>query len=187
MPNSRKCGEKHKSANAVYSRLKKKFDVEKLYAFEYNRKRWRHWDKKNFSFVNMQYDTIGVPRDERFKSFHIQRDRQAEAGLSSEATPPWDYAFVCNRWSRGSVNANSLETDLPPVIPYQKTKLIFDWMGVIEKAKEIYTVDTSFFHLIKSMCLRQDKYYLDSRKTIATGEDYINGDFDNGWETISNI
>ena len=184
MPNSRRCGEKHKSANAVYSRLKKKFDVEKLYAFEYNRKRWRQWHENKVSFVNMQYDTIGVPRDERFKSFHIQRDRRAEARLSDEAMPSWDYAFMCNRWSRGSANVDSLETDLPPVIPYQKTKLIFDWMGVIEKANEIYTVDTSFFHLIKSMRLEQDKYYLDSRKTIATGEDYINGEFDNNWVVV---
>jgi hypothetical protein len=184
MPNSRRCDERYKSANSVYSKLKRKFDVEKLYAFEYNRKRWRHWHKNNVSFINMQYDRIGVPRDERFKSFYIERDERAEVALSKDTVPPWDYAFVCNRWSNGSINANGLDTDLPPVTPSQKTKLIFDWMGVIEKAKEIYTVDTSFFHLIKSMRLERAKHYLDSRKTIAVGEDYINGEFDNNWVVV---
>ena len=66
----------------------------------------------------------------------------------------------------------------------QKTNLIFDWMGVIEKAKEIYTVDTSFFHLIKSMRLPQEKFYVHSRKTIAIGQDYINSEFDNNWTMI---
>ena len=57
-------------------------------------------------------------------------------------------------------------------------------MGVIETATEIYTVDTSFFHLIKSMRLERAKHYLDSRKTIAVGEDYINGEFDNNWVVV---
>ena len=110
--------------------------------------------------------------------------RKSPSLISKEAVPPWGYAFVCNKWSNGSTNAYDLDTDLPPVVPYQKTNLIFDWMGVIEKAKEIYTVDTSFFHLIKSMRLKQRKYYLDSRKTIATGQDYINGEHDDNWEVV---
>ena len=184
MPGARRCDERHKSANTVYSKLKKKFDIEKIYGFQYNRGRWRHWHKKKASFVNMQYDAIGVPREERFNSFYIERDRKAETALFKEAAPPWDYAFICNKWSNGSTNAHDLDTGLPPVIPYQKTNLIFDWMGVIEKAKEIYTVDTSFFHLIKSMRLEQRKYYLDSRKTIATGQDYINSEHDDNWEVV---
>ena len=184
MPNARKCDQRHKSADHVFNKLKKDFDIEKTYAFQYNRKRWRHWHKKNVSFVNMQYDAIGVPREERFSSFYIERNRKAESALSKEAVPPWDYAFVFNKWSNGSTNAYDLDTDLPPVTSYAKTKLIFDWMEVIEKAKEIYTVDTSFFHLIKSMQLSQPKFYLKNRGTIAIGEDYINGEFDDGWTVV---
>ncbi|MAR68289.1 MAG: hypothetical protein CL833_13655 [Crocinitomicaceae bacterium] len=184
MPGSRRCDQRHKSANTVYNKLKKKFDLEKVYGFQYNSARWRHWHKKKASFINMQYDAIGVPREERFNSFYIERDGEAEDALSKEVVPPWDYAFVCNKWSKGSINAYNLDIDLPLAVPCQKTNLIFDWMGVIEKAKEIYTVDTSFFHLIKSMKLPQKKFYVNSRRSIAIGEDYLNGEFDNNWEMI---
>ena len=131
----------------------------------------------------MQYDTIGVPREERFKSFYMERNKKKEQALSKEA-PSGEYAFVCRKWSDGITNTNKVDTELPLVISYAKTKLIFDWMGVIESAKRIYTVDTSFFHLIKSMKLPQKKFYLHSRGTIAIGEDYLNGEFDNNWEII---
>ena len=184
MPGSRRCSERHKSADAIYSQLKKRFSVEKIYGFQYNRKRWKDWHKREVSFVNMQYDAIGVPREERLKSFYIERNRNKEQALSKEATPSGEYAFVCRQWSDGIANTNKVDTGLPLVISCAKTKLIFDWMGVIEGAKRIYTVDTSFFHLTKSMKLSQRKFYLHSRGTIAIGEDYLNGEFDNNWEMI---
>ena len=38
--------------------------------------------------------------------------------------------------------------------PVDYNGVIFEWMKIIEKASEIHTIDTSFFHLINSMNLK---------------------------------
>jgi hypothetical protein len=50
----------------------------------------------------------------------------------------------------------------------------FDWAKVIENAKEISIVDTSFNYLIEKLDLKAEKLYLTSRFTPANFSHIIN-------------
>lgn len=177
MPNARRCSERHKSADVVYKELEKIYNIEKIYSFQYNKRRWAKWHREGRSFINMQYDAIGVPREEKQNSFFIKRDLESENILFDQINPPEDYAFACCEWSSGRINREEIKTKLPVIHSEQKTKLIFDWIKTIEKSKVIFSVDTSFFHLIQAMNFCQNKFYIDARKSIAVGQDYLAGWF----------
>ena len=71
-----------------------------------------------------------------------------------------------------------ITSDLPRVNLRPISDSIFDWIGVLEKAKEIHTVDTSVFHLIKQLQLKSSKFFYDvSRTTPPTFED-------SNWNTV---
>lgn len=173
MPNARRCSERHKSADVVFRELEKTYNIEKMYSFQYNKRRWAKWHQKGKSFINMQYDAIGVDRQERLDSFYLERDHEAEDMLLDELRPERDYAFVCANWSCGGIDVDDLNIGLPKIVASKKTNLIFDWLKIIEMSKEIYSVDTSFFHLINSIKINSLKFYLNHRRSIATGEDYL--------------
>lgn len=65
--------------------------------------------------------------------------------------------------------------------------MIFDWQKVIENADEIHVLNTSWFHLIKSMRLNIPKYYYTVRKVemCEGNQDFLNDKFDHGWIKIN--
>ncbi len=123
-------------------------------------------------------DFILCPKDSIYDNFYIQRDDKTESDkmekiLSENGLDAGDkYAFVCVSCSVGT-DPKLLEeikafTGIPLIIAKQSVEykggdcstpvdyngVIFEWMKIIEEASEIHTIDTSFFHLINGMNLK---------------------------------
>jgi len=138
------------------------------------------------------YSIHGAPYSARHEHFDVKRDYDKEAELLATLYLPPEYAFCIDE---GRVPKFKLtpKTSLFTFKPHYRLDLfneyyIWDWMGVIEAASEIYTVDTSWMHLLKSMRLHQPKFYYDVRggvaKNIFTSR-YINDEYDYGWTVIN--
>lgn len=132
------------------------------------------------------YQIQGVPYKCRHEDFYFERDRAREDALFEKLKLPDRYAFVCNWSTQAAVSLDQIRkrTSLPIVLPYHEDTLIFDWMGVIENATEIHTVDTSYFHLVKQMRLDVPKFYYPVRNVAKSGHDYLNDAYDDKWERV---
>ena len=123
----------------------------------------------------------------RYKHYHLQRDKDRESRLSSSLDLPEKYAFCVDDTRKAKYNME-WKTDLPIVNPLEnpiwQDTLIFDWLGVIEGASEIHTVDTSWLHLIRTLQLNIPKFYYQVRELIMIQEGYLNDDHDKGWTRI---
>ena len=147
-------------------------------------------------------DLIICPEESIHNNFYIQRDDETESDkmqkiLSENRLNIGDkYAFVCVSCSLGTdpklLNKIKASTGIPLIIAKKSVEykggdcatlvdyngVMFEWMKIIEKASEIHTIDTSFFHLINSMNLKNvGKFFWKSfgRKFL----DHWNKD---GWE-----
>jgi len=113
------------------------------------------WEESLYNQMLMNYS-------KRFSDFYIERDRKREEKLEKNLNLPNRFAF-CNVLTSSGVNDLKIKTDLPKVFLDAKTDSLFDWMGVLEKAEEIHTVDSSVFQLIKQLNLDCGKFFYDTR------------------------
>ena len=89
-----------------------------------------------------------------------------------------EYSLVSNVWG---TPPNVARRDIPTNGKYKEIKIEiiegytpFDWSKVIEGAKEIFIVDTSFNYLIEKLNLRAENLYLTSRFTPPNFSHIIN-------------
>jgi hypothetical protein len=151
----------YKDLDVQFHRVKSDADCIPIYfkiptmriGFEHCREDW----EKSF------YDQVGLDYSKRFSGFHIDRDLDREQALEDKLNLPEEYAFVNKTASTGS-NELDLKTNLPLVELQPITDSIFDWIGVINKAKEIHTIDSSIFQLIRQLPVNGDRFFYDMRK-----------------------
>lgn len=197
-----------KSSRQVMLRFKKAYNhIKKLnphITFEPYKFQWKHLEKdwvkmaKNFGLGNetiwqkIFYRNLGVPHEARYSHFDIPRDRDSEQKLLDCLNLPNEYAFVVK--VAGGVNYNiEAKTNLPIVNPFDfdrgyrplNSTLLFDWSKIIENAKEIHTVDTSWMHLIRSLKLKVPKFFYNYRNVaFSQADEYLNDEGDSGWTRI---
>jgi hypothetical protein len=106
------------------------------------------------------YDCVNIPFNERWDSWYIERDLEKEQEIKSYLNVGEDYIFVHDKSSTGDYKLN-IKSDLqqikPDKIPCESS--IFDWIGIIENAKEIHAINSSFVHLIDSVKTNGKLYY----------------------------
>ncbi len=125
------------------------------------------------------YDQMEFNYSYRYSNFHISRDLDREKALENKLKLPKNFAFCNTDCSIGSFDL-PVQTNLPLVRMSPMTDSLFDWVGVLHKASEIHTVDTSIFQLIKQLNLNVKKYFYH----IGTGRSPFNFDGQN-WEVIN--
>lgn len=116
-----------------------------------------NWERSFYKQMNIDYA-------ERYTNFYIQRDFQAEKQLEDQINLPNEFAFCNTLYSGGEVSIK-IKSSLSKIYLSKITDNIFDWIGVLEKATEIHTIDSSIFHLIKQLDLRCQKYFHDIRNS----------------------
>jgi len=105
---------------------------------------WYHFDRDFYRIIDVDFN-------ERWNSFTIKRNEQAENNLLNELNLPVKFAFVHDDPSRGYViNTDYVDSVLPVVKPHL-TNSIFDWIAVLERATEIHCMCSSFKHLVDSL------------------------------------
>lgn len=106
------------------------------------------------------YDSVQIPFIERWNSWHIVRDYIQENKILKALDIKEDYIFVHDESSTGKYNLN-IDTNLRQVKPIRLPceESVFDWIGVIENAKEVHVFNSSFVHLVNSLNLKNKLIY----------------------------
>ena len=144
------------------------------------------------------YKMFGVPYSSRYAFSRFIRHKNREENLINQLgiAENESYAFVVdNRKNKISQRSHFQLKHLPSgcriINPnntgFWRTTFITDWMSVIENAKEIHTIDTSWFHLIKQMRLDIPRFYHRHpyRLVPATTCNYVNDEWDKGWQVVN--
>jgi hypothetical protein len=99
------------------------------------------------------YLSMNIDFKKRWESFYVKRHLDKENSLEKYLNLPKDFILIHNEGSGASFPNLPIASNLPRVyvqkVPAEDS--IFDWMGVIEKAKEIHGINSSFTHLVESM------------------------------------
>ena len=152
------------------------------------------WPELFYTYVLGGGDHRKMGYEHRYESFYVERDYAREGVLKKRLGLPTDYAFVVDK---GQPARNHFhikpDTRFPIFKPHYRDDLfdeytMFDWMGVIEDAREIYTIDTGWLHLIKQMRLDKPKFFFDRVKTPMSDHKltrYLNDDWDGGWKVVA--
>ena len=127
------------------------------------------------------YDCVGMPFHHRWDSWGLERDYEQEAKITAELNIQGDYIFVHDESSVGDYNLN-IKSSLRQVKPdrLKSEQSIFDWMGVIENAKEVHGISSSFTHLIDSMELKNELYFHNIKASHGMGFT-----LKNNWEIVN--
>lgn len=109
---------------------------------------------RDYDWVGSKYKTCNIGCSDWHDYANIKRNYQKEKELEQLLSLPSEYNIVCDIFKpEGNANINiEIDNDLPCVyIKPIKGFTSFDWMGVIQKAKNIYFVDTSFVWIVEKM------------------------------------
>ena len=126
-----------------------KYDEVKILGFEYLR-------RSGTPLEQQFYDLAGVDLSKKWESFYVERDYAREQALFEKIAPRSDYAFLHEDTTRDfTINRKRIPKQLDvyesdPIL----TDNAFDYCTLIEKAKEIHVIDSSFMFLID--CLAYD-------------------------------
>ena len=110
----------------------------------------RHEAQKGLTWERMIYNQLSIDYKQRYEGFHIERDYEREKILEDKLDLPEEFALCCTSSSEGNF-APDIRSQFKKIFLEKKTDSIFDWIGVIEKAKEIHCIDSAMFHLIKQV------------------------------------
>ena len=110
---------------------------------------WINEDKKVF-FEDGWYTSVGLDKSFRKENFHVPRDSEAEAFTYDSLVSNGEYIFVHDDPSRGY----NIEVDYKGQVIRSHDYpdfLVFDFMEVLERAKEVHVMYSSFFALMEMM------------------------------------
>lgn len=96
------------------------------------------------------YDQIGFPYSVRRRMFHVERDFENEQKLIKRLNPNGgEFIFLHDDPSRGyTINKEFIEDKSHTIIENDNSINIFWFLGIIEQAKEIHCMESSFKTLV---------------------------------------
>lgn len=141
-------------------------EIESLYE-KYDVLRIGFENCNEFNWERSFYKQMNIDYAERYTNFYIQRNFQAEKQLEDQLNLPNEFAF-CNTLYSGGEISMKIKSSLSKIYLSKITDNIFDWIGVLEKATEIHTIDSSIFHLVKQLNLNSKKYFYDIQSIVPS-------------------
>ena len=115
------------------------------------------WDVDFESGIPSEYQfyaIAGVPFENKWKSFYVERDSKREAILEEKTQLPEHYIFVHDD-NRYPIDDARISGDFQKFrVGPGLTDNLFDFRGLIERAEEIHVIDSSFMFLTD--CLQYD-------------------------------
>jgi hypothetical protein len=139
-------------------------------------------DIRTKNWCDLFYTIFKLPLEERY-NFYFERNFEREKSLEEKIKLPEKYIFAVDRWSAKKINIDYHDKSIPIINPdnYSFETSIFDWMGVIEKSECIYTVDTSWFHLIYYMQLKDKIKFFYRVRNVPCANYFANDSFNKNW------
>lgn len=134
----------------------------------------------------------------RYTHFRAPRNKEKEQELLDILNLPDEFCFVVDKGSNRKYWLDITPNTKYPIVKPDwwnwpsMAKLwdkfhIWDWIPVLERATEIYTMDTGWFHLIKQLRLDKPKYFMNNigrPMKCVVQSNYLNDDWDNGWKVV---
>jgi hypothetical protein len=122
-----------------------KYDEVKIIGFQFLNK------NSNIPLEMQFYQLAGIPFNKKWESFFIERDKERENALIKKMGIQSDYAFVHEDVSRNFVINKDLIDKNCTLITANKslTDNTIDYCTLIENAKEIHVIDSSFMFLVE--------------------------------------
>jgi len=106
------------------------------------------------SFDAIIYNQAGLSIKKKWDEFYFKRDEQKERKVFRELSlKEKEYIFVHDDNKR-SIDLTKLPKGIQIIKPDRKDFLIFDFLYVIEQAKEVHCINSSFFNMIDCLQLR---------------------------------
>jgi hypothetical protein len=117
--------------------------------------------------MRSKYKLVNLDYSDWVNYIKIKRNTEREEALFKKLniTKNSEYIFINRQFGTPpndcAVNIFFKKPDKLPVVEleYIEGVRVFDWMGIIENAKEIHTVDTSFSYIIAAMKLENVNLY----------------------------
>ena len=118
-------------------------------------------DLKNKYFDQDFYNIVGIDFEKRWEDFKVFRDYKRERNLFNHLEiKPLEYVFLHDDSERKFIiNEKYITNKKIKIIKPFITKTIFDWCTVLENAKEIHCIDSSFRLLADSLKLNTDQLF----------------------------
>lgn len=122
------------------------------------------WKKINSNFDRKFYEQVNLDFNLRWDNFKIPEndfDWKKLFRLRFPDTEPADYIFLHNTSSTETrqINERFLQHDFIFVPDIRFTNNIFDYVGLLENAKEVHCINSSFLCLAGSLNLRCELHY----------------------------
>ena len=120
-----------------------------------------HYNYNNEPFDKFFYSNVGLNFEKRWTDFYIERDHVREQKLYDNFGIEGEYAFVHEDINRSyGVQKSYIEKGLQYFTPdpYYSNN-VFDYLMLIENAKEIHVIDSSFKQLIESVNVNAKKIF----------------------------
>lgn len=133
------------------------------------------------SFDAAFYKQLNVPFSERWDGFKVSRDYYREDDLIRRLNLEGvDYAFVHDDKDRNFViNRNAIDENLKIVTPYDtKVDNLFDYMGVMVRAKQVHCIDSCFRLMYDSVVSKTDSklyYHINLENGVVRSNDFSKG------------
>ena len=149
--------------------------------FDYFKSAYREIPGKKFDYSF--YNIPGYSIEDKLNYFKINRNTDKERDLINALGINGDYIFVHDISSSGIFDLNIPSTNYKIVKPDPNLNFpAVYWLGVIEKAKQIHVIDSSFVSLI-DLALKREELYFHNIKTAAFGHEVSPTLFQN-WNII---
>ncbi|OHA26484.1 MAG: hypothetical protein A3C06_02815 [Candidatus Taylorbacteria bacterium RIFCSPHIGHO2_02_FULL_46_13] len=133
-----------------------RYDEVKIIGFQY-------LDRQSGTpFEKQFYDIAGVAFTKKWDSFFVERDLQKETAFFNQVAPNSEYLFLHEdaprnyRIERKFIDKKYRTFSPDPAL----TKNIFDYCTIIERAKEIHVIDSSFMFLVDCLSYENPKQKL---------------------------
>ena len=126
---------------------------------------------RGYNFDESFYQQVNIDFEKRWDSFFIERDPKSEDIPFIELNPNNEpYALIHNTGSDGvdRIDYSKIDDSLKQIVIPKKYGF-FDFIKLIENAKEIHCIDSSFIHLVNSLNVGNKKFF---------HKNYINRNFD---------
>lgn len=128
------------------------------------------------------YDSVEIPFQKRWDSFKANRNQDRETALLQllDINEGDDFILTHESGSSGTFPISILDSSTKIIKVEPITDCLIDWYGVIEQAKEVHCIDSSFIHFAQS--IRSDGFFHEIRKPSGTNKFCLR----DGWKTIKN-
>jgi hypothetical protein len=150
--------------------------------FDYIKIGHEYLDHTNLSFDEAFYTQANIPFEKRWSNFYVLRDPIAEKKLFDHYNVKEnEYIFIHEDIDRNlKMDYSKIRTDLPfAKVEKNLTKNIFDYCYLIENAKEVHCIDSSFLFLVDSLNINAKLFVhryikrLDKKTTPTLKNDWI--------------